>query len=80
MCFSLEALKDILIWIIVIGAVFAIIRLVVPMAATYLGGPGSVLVQVINIVLWAVLAIIVIIFAFQLISCLLGAGSLRIGR
>ncbi len=82
MCFSWEALKDILIWIIVIGAIFAIIKLLLPMVAANLGGPGSIMVQIITIVLWAALAIIVVLFAFQMISCLLHGGiSLpKIGR
>lgn len=81
MCFTLEAIKSILIWVVIIVAIFAIIRLVVPWIAAQLGGAGSMLVQVINIFLWAVFAIVVIVFAFELISCLLTmGGGLRIGR
>jgi hypothetical protein len=80
-CFSLGSLESILIWIIIIGAIFAIIKIVVPMVAAALGGPGSALISIINIVLWAALCIVVVIFAFQMISCLLSAGGgLHIGR
>ncbi len=75
MCFSMEFIKQILIWAVILIAVFAIIKVVVPMVAAQLGGPGSAIVQIINIVLWAVLAIIVVIFAFEMIACLLGMGG-----
>lgn len=81
MCFTAASLMSILIWIVIICAIFAIIRVVVPLVAAQLGGPGGALVQIINIVLWAALVIVVIIFAFEMISCLLGmGGGLRIGR
>lgn len=83
MCFTAASLLAILIWIVIICAIFAIIRLVVPLVAAQLGGPGSVLVQIINIVLWAVMVIIVLYFAFEMISCLMGMGGgnpLHIGR
>ncbi len=80
-CFSAASLESILVWLVIIGAVFAIIKVVVPMVAAELGGPGSALVRIVNIVLWAALCILVIVFAFQMISCLLSAGGgLRIGR
>jgi|SoimicMinimDraft_17_1059745.scaffolds.fasta_scaffold522297_1 hypothetical protein len=82
MCFTAGSLLAILIWIVIICAIFAIIRLVIPMVAAQLGGPGSVIVQIINIVLWAILVIIVLVFAFDMISCLIGMGGgfPRIGR
>lgn len=75
MCFTAGSLLAILIWIVIICAIFAIIRIVVPLVAAQLGGPGGVLVQIINIVLWAALVIIVLYFAFEMISCLIGMGS-----
>jgi hypothetical protein len=82
MCFTAGSLLAILIWIVIICAIFAIIRIVVPLVAAQLGGPGGVLVQIINIVLWAALVIIVLYFAFEMISCLLGmtGGFPHIGR
>lgn len=75
MCFSLEMLKQLLINLVIIGAVFAIIKLLLPLALTWLGGAGSVIMQVVNIVLYAIIVIFVIIICFQLLSCLLGAGG-----
>ncbi len=81
MCFTAASLLAILIWVVIICAIFAIIRIVVPMVAAQLGGPGSAIVQIINIVLWAIMVIIVLYFAFEMISCLLSmGGGLRIGR
>jgi hypothetical protein len=75
MCFSLEFIKTLLIDLVIIGAVFAIIKLLLPLALGWLGGAGSIIMQVLNIVLWAVICIFVIIICFDLISCLLGAGG-----
>ena len=79
MCFSLGWIEQLCIWIIIVSAIVAIIRLFVPM----LGGWGlpSIVVQIINIVLWAVVAIAVVYFIFGLLSCLLGgAGGLHLPR
>jgi hypothetical protein len=72
MCFSLAMLAHLLIWCVIIGAIIMIIRVVVPLAAGVLGG---VLVQIINIVLWAVVVILIIIFAFEMIGCLMGMAG-----
>lgn len=75
MCFSLAWLQQILIFLIVIGAVVAILKLVIPFALQKLGaeiGEGAGLVfNVLKIVLWAIVAIVCVIICFELISCLL---------
>lgn len=74
MCFSLEFIKELAIWAVILIAVVALIRLVIsPLAAT-LGTWGGVLIQALNIVLWAIVAIIVIAIVFDLIACLLIAA------
>jgi hypothetical protein len=80
MCFSLAWLQQILIWAVIIGAIFAIVRLLLPMALSQLGGAGSTLLQIINIVMWAFICIVVIYIAFGLISCLAGSGTLSLPR
>jgi len=75
MCFSMQWLQQLFIYIIVIGAVFAIVRLLLPMVFAQLGGPGNVIAQVINIIMWAFIAILVVYICFALISCLLGSGG-----
>lgn len=74
MCFSLAWLGQLLVYLVIIGAVFAIIRLLVPLALQWLGAAGGVLAQVINIVLWAAIIIMVIWVVIDLASCLLGSG------
>ena len=81
MCFSGAWLVELLVWLIIIGAVVAIIRVVLPLVAGWLGAPGGAVVQILTIVLWAVVLIFVVYFAYDMISCLLGGVHLpRIGR
>lgn len=72
MCFSLEALKELAIWVVIICAVIALIRLVLSPLAAQIGTWGSVLIQALNIILWAIVAIAVIVVIFDLAACLLG--------
>ncbi len=76
MCFSIAFLFQLLIWLVIVGAVYAIIKLVVPAVMAQFGGPGSLLAQVINIVLWAVMLIIVLYLIWDLVECLVGSGGL----
>ena len=78
MCFSLGWLQQILIWAVIIGAVIAIVRLLLPLALAQLGGGGATLLAIINIAVWAFVAIVVIYIAFGLISCLVGSGTLAL--
>ena len=75
MCFSMAWLEQLFIYVIVVGAIIAIIRLLLPIVFAKLGGPGNVIGQVINIILWAIIAIFVVYICFALISCLLGGGG-----
>jgi hypothetical protein len=74
MCFSLAWLAQLLVYVVVICAVVAIVKLLLPFVLSQLGGAGSIIAQIINIALWAFVAILVIYFAFAVISCLLGGG------
>ena len=73
-CFSLQWLEQILIYLVCVGAVIAIIRLIVPWVLEQIGIP--LVGQVINIILWAIVCILVIYIVFALLSCLLGGGGL----
>ena len=55
-------------------AIVAIIRLLVPFLTGMIGIP--IVAQIINIVLWAVVAIMCVYIIFALIGCLLGGGGL----
>jgi branched-subunit amino acid transport protein AzlD len=72
MCFSLGWIESLLIWLVVVCAVVAVIKLLLPYAFAQLGNPGALVVQVLNIVMWAVVLIFVIYIAFDLLACLVG--------
>ena len=72
MCFSIGWLEQLLVWLIIVCAVVAVLRLIVPWVAAQLGVP--VIAQVLNIILWAVVCIFVIYFCFALLECLGGGG------
>lgn len=71
-CFSLAWLEQVLVWLVIIAAIVAIIRLLIPWISSIL---WPIVGQVIEIVLWAFLAIITIYIVFALLSCLVGMGG-----
>lgn len=76
MCFGLEWFEDVLIWIIVVCAVVALLKLLVGFVLPKLGMAGEVvafLVAAIRIVIWTIICIALVIFVFDLIACLLPA-------
>lgn len=74
-CFTLAWLEQVFIWLIVVGAIVALIKLCLPWVLANLGQPGGTIIAAIKIVLWAIVAILVVYFIFDLVSCLLGAGG-----
>jgi hypothetical protein len=73
MCFSLAWLEQLIVWLIVISAIVAIIKLVIPFLDSLTGFP--IIGQILMIVLWAIVAIAIVIIIFGLLSCLLGGGG-----
>ena len=74
MCFSLMWAEQLCIWLVIIFAVFAVIRLVMPYLTSLIGSP--LIVGIINIILWAIVAIMAIKVIFMLFSCVLsGPGG-----
>jgi len=76
-CFSLLWLEQLLIWLVVIAAVVALVKLIVPHIVGPLGAAGSMAVSALNIVIWAIVAVAVIILVFDLLSCITGIPRLR---
>jgi hypothetical protein len=76
MCFSVGFFFQLCIWLVVIGALYAIIKVVLPAVLANFGGPGTLLGQVINIVLYAVMLILVLYLIWDLVDCLVGAGGI----
>ena len=73
MCFSLQWVESVLIWLVVICAVVALLRLLVGFVLPRLAIGGEIVVVVVRavtIVIWAIVVIAVIVFVFDLIACL----------
>lgn len=75
MCFSLEWIESLLIWLVIVVAIVAILKILIPWIFSMLGVGGGTLLAIINIFIWAVVAIFIIYIVFALISCLLGLGG-----
>ncbi len=69
MCFSLLWLVQTFVWLVVICAVVAIIRLLLPYALSMLGVGGEILMKVINIIIIAVVLIAVAWLCYDLLVC-----------
>lgn len=76
MCFSLGFFEQLCIYLVLIGAVWAIIQLLLPLTATAL---PAVVIGIIRIVFWAIIAILIIYVIFGLLGCV-ASGGLSIGR
>lgn len=75
-CFTLGWLENFVVYCIIVGAVIALIRLIVPWAVAQLGIP--LLGQVVAIILWAVVCVFAVYIVFSLIGCFLGGGGLSL--
>lgn len=71
-CMSLGFWMQVCIFVVIAMAVWSLIRLLLPYLLQFLPG---VVVSIINILLWAIIAIIVIYIIFGLLACLLGAAG-----
>ena len=71
-CFTLAWLEQVLIYCVVVGAVYSILKLVIPLAT---GSLPPIIGQIINIILWAIICILIIYVVFALLSCLFSLGG-----
>lgn len=74
MCFSLEWIRDILIWLVVICGVVAFVKLVIPR----LGLTDPLVLGAVNILVWVLVAVAVIVVFFAVISC--ATSGFHLGR
>ena len=72
-CLSLGFLQQLIIWVIVIAAIVAVIRLLIPHLDSLTGVP--IIGRVLEIVLWVIVAIMVVYLIFGLLGCLMGSGG-----
>ena len=71
-CFSLPYIEQLIIWLIIACAVWAIIKLLIPLI------PFALPAQILTIVLWVVIALFVVYFIFGLLGCVGGPGGLSL--
>ena len=76
MCFSLGWLEGLLINIVILAVVIGVLRILIPWVLGLLGVDTGPLMQIINLILWAIVIIWVIYFVFGLLSCMGGGISL----
>jgi hypothetical protein len=69
MCFSAAWFVNLLVWLIVICAVVAIFRLVLPTVLGWLGVAGTLVMQVLNIILIAFVLIVLAWFCYDILTC-----------
>lgn len=70
MCFTLFWLVQLLVQLIIIVASVMIARILIPWLLSLIGVGAGVLMQVINIIIWAVVTIAVIWLVYDLVACL----------
>jgi len=66
-CFA--GIESLLVGLVIIIAVVAIVRILLAFLPAPFG--GTVIVQVVNVILWAIVAIAVIYIVFTLLGCVL---------
>jgi hypothetical protein len=74
MCFDLAWFENLLIWLVIIFAIIAVFKLLLPLVFSRMGFAGEIILRIINIGIGAVVTIFIIIIAFDLISCLSAGG------
>jgi|HubBroStandDraft_4_1064222.scaffolds.fasta_scaffold811404_1 hypothetical protein len=74
MCFDLTWFENLLIRLVIIFAIIAIFKLLLPLVFSRMGFAGEVILRIINICIGAAITIFIIIIAFDLLSCLSAGG------
>jgi hypothetical protein len=76
-CFSLGFLEEICIWIIVVIAFWKLWLLLSPYMLQFL---PAIVVAIIQIVIWAIIAIFFVKIIFELLACVFGSGGISLGH
>lgn len=71
-CFSPALITQFLVWLVIVIAVVAVVQIVVPWILSKLGPPAdsSIIIRILQIVVWAFVAIAIIYFIMALIGCI----------
>lgn len=71
-CLTLGFLEQLIVWVIIVAALVACIKLLIPFLDGLTGMP--IVGRIILIILWAIVAIMVVYLIFGLLGCLVGSG------
>lgn len=77
MCFSLLWLVTLLVQLVIVAGIIMIARRVIPWIFAKLGVDGSILIDVLNIIIWVVVTIMIIWLLYDLVTCLWGMRLTR---
>ncbi len=72
MCFSWGVFEQVLVQLVIMGAGFAILKILLPFALQHFGAAGPIIVTILTIIFWAFVIIVIIKFSFGLLGCLGG--------
>lgn len=72
-CFTLGWALQLCVWIVIVIALVSILRAVIPWIESWAGLP-SIVITVLNIVIWAVIAIAALYIIFGILSCVFSGG------
>ncbi len=76
-CFTLGFLESLIIWIIIAAVIIGILQLLIPWLQSI---TFPIIGQVIQWILWGIIAIMVVMFIFSLLSCLVGGAPFHLPR
>jgi hypothetical protein len=71
-CIGLGMVKDLVVWLIVIIGIVMIVQLLLPRIAGFLG-PFGWIFDVLKIVMYVVIAIMVFVFCWDILTCAIGS-------
>jgi hypothetical protein len=71
MCFSLPFIEHFLIWLVWVVAFITVLKLLLPRILGRFGDAGTLAIQIIDVIVWAVILVAIIYVAFTVLNCLL---------
>jgi hypothetical protein len=73
-CFSISLLVQVIVWLIIVGALVAILQIWLPQIVGALGAWGGMIAATLRIILGAVIAIFIVYLLYDLITCAFYGG------
>jgi len=77
-CFTIAWLVRLLVWAVVVSVVWMVVNLL--LSKIQLGEPFPTVLQIVRYIMWAIIAIAIIYFCAELISCAAGSGTFDLPR